>query len=141
MKSKLAHNIIHHAVGKFLTFIAALWASGFVSAFFEKKSAQNLWGVGGEKSVISSDTYHAIQSSLSVIIGFIVLLIADYLIETKKHIALWEKLKKIFPVVLAETKRYFILSLSESKKYISAVNSYLKKIYENRMHKKTNSNP
>lgn len=140
MKNKLVHNIIHHAIGKFLSFIAALWASGLVSAFFEKKSSQNLWGISSEKSVLSGDAYHAIQSTLTVIIGFIVLLFVDYLIETKKHIALWEKTKQMSPVVVAETKRYFLLSISESKKYVTAMNYYMKKLYENRINKNPKSN-
>jgi len=140
MKSKLVHNIIHHAVGKFLGFIAALWASGLVSAFFERKSSKNLWGVSGEKTALSSETYHKIEACLSVIIGFIVLLFVDYLIETKKHIALWEQVKKLSPIVVREGKRYFILSIAESKRYVAATNHYMKKLYGKMTNKTANPN-
>lgn len=119
MKHKLYHHIVHHAIGKFIGFIAALWASGLVSAFFEKKSSRNLWGVDSEKAVLDSDTYKTIESSLSVMIGFIVLLFVDYLVETKKHISLWNYLVRKMPVVRAEVTKYIM-------KGKSGINSRLK---------------
>lgn len=106
MKHKLYHHIVHHAVGKFIGFMTALWASGLVSAFFEKKSSQNLWGVSSEKAVLDSETYKLIESSLSVMIGFSVLLFVDYLVETKKHIVFWNYCKAKMPVVKAEVVKY-----------------------------------
>lgn len=113
MKHKLYHHIAHHAVGKFIGFIAALWASGLVSAFFERKSSQNLWGVDSEKAVLDSETYKMIESSLSVMIGFIVLLFVDYLVETKKHVALWNYCKGKMPVVRAEIVKYVMKGKNE----------------------------
>lgn len=108
MKHSLIHHAKHHLIGKFIGFMAALWASGLVSAFFEKKSSRNLWGIAGQKAAVSSDTYKAIESSLSVIIGFIALLFVDYLVETKKHILFWNFLKSKAPLLRAEMQAYFI---------------------------------
>lgn len=106
MNKSLIHHAKHHLVGKFISFIAALWASGLVSAFFEKKSSKNLWGISGDKAAISSDTYQAIESSISIIIGFAALLFVDYLIETGKHIVFLNFIKSKAPFVQAEIQKF-----------------------------------
>lgn len=110
MKKKLTKYILSQAVSKFMSFITGMWASGLVSAFFDRKNSENLWGLQGDKKVLNSESYQMVENILAILIGFMVLLLVDYIIETKKHVLVWEKAQKRFPVFVDETKRYISLS-------------------------------
>ena len=55
----------------------------------------NLFGLAGRKKVIVNDTPEWLQWALSVIIGFIALEFVNFFIETKKHHATWQFLKRL----------------------------------------------
>ena len=58
--------------GNFAGFIVGMSASGLVSRFFEARSIRNLWGMASRKTVVSKETFGAIEWIVSILIGFIV---------------------------------------------------------------------
>lgn len=110
MKKKILKHIINQGTSRFMGFIMGLWASRLTATFFDKKNAENLWGLNAEKTVLNSETYTMIETITSVLIGFFVLLLVDHILESKKHKLVWETIQKHKPVVIYETKRYIILS-------------------------------
>lgn len=110
MKKKIIKHIINQGISRFMGFVMGLWASRLTATFFDKKNAENLWGLTAEKTVLNSENYNMIEMIISVMIGFCVLLIVDFILESKKHIVLLEKIQKHSPIIVYETKRYLILS-------------------------------
>ena len=83
MRVKIYYHVFHNFIAEFLAFLAALWAADFVSVLFEKKNQKNLWGLTGNKTVLSSITYHHIESAVSVIVGFLMIMMVNYFFKKK----------------------------------------------------------
>jgi len=59
-------------IGSFTGFIIGIWASSLVSHFFATRSIGNLWGLTTRKTVVSKQTFSALEWIASVLVGYIV---------------------------------------------------------------------
>src|SRR5687768_7644753 len=96
MKIRIYHHSRNHLIEQFVSFTAALWSANLVSVLFEQKNQKNLWGLTGEKMVLSSNTYSTLESIVSVTIGFIVLLLANSFFEKNMHLNILQFMKKYY---------------------------------------------
>ena len=71
-RKNIAKYLYDQLTGNFAGFIVAMSASGLVSRFFETRSIRNLWGIASKKTVISKETFGALEWIISIVIGFVV---------------------------------------------------------------------
>ncbi|MES2592631.1 MAG: hypothetical protein V4608_12165 [Bacteroidota bacterium] len=85
------------AVGNLVGFIVGMWVvTTFSHEVLERKSIKNLFGLAGRKKVVVDEIPHWLQSTLSILIGFIVLELINHFFRTKKYLLLWTLIKKKF---------------------------------------------
>ena len=71
-QKNIAKYLYDQLTGNFAGFVIGLSATGLVSNFFETRSIRNLWGIASKKTVVSKDTFGALEWIISIVIGFIV---------------------------------------------------------------------
>ena len=69
---KLTLYLYNNFLGNFLGFIIGMASTRLVSHFFATKSIRNLWGLTTRKTLIDKQTFHILEWSISILIGFIV---------------------------------------------------------------------
>ena len=76
MKTQQPTNIFRYLtdqfIGSFTGFVIGIWASTLVSHFFATRSINNLWGLTSRKTIVSKQTFGAMEWIASVLIGYIV---------------------------------------------------------------------
>ena len=72
LPKKLAGYIYDKLTGTFSGFLIGLSASGLTSYFFETRSLRNLWGLTAKKTVVSKQTYGALEWIIAALVGYIV---------------------------------------------------------------------
>jgi len=76
MKTQQPKNIFRYFsdqfIGSFTGFIIGIWASSLVSHFFATRSINNLWGLATKKTVVSRQTFGAMEWIASVLVGYLV---------------------------------------------------------------------
>lgn len=84
-------------LGNLVGFIVGMWVvTTFSHEVLERKSIKNLFGLAGRKKVVVDEIPHWLQSTLSILIGFIVLELINHFFRTKKYLLLWDLIKKTF---------------------------------------------
>ncbi len=86
---------IQQVLGNLVGFAVGLWVTNaFTHYATEKRNLKNLFGMAGRKKIIVNETPEWVQYSLSFILGFIALELINYFFQTKKHILIWNFIKK-----------------------------------------------
>ncbi len=62
-------------------YLAGLSASMLVSQFFVKKGLANLWGLTAKRDAVNKDTYEWLMFGASYIIGLLVMVSINYLLQ------------------------------------------------------------
>ncbi len=73
----VAGELINLSVG----YLAGLWASSLVSKFFVKKGLVNIWGLTAKREALSKDDYGWLLFVASYLIGLIVMVSVNYLMQ------------------------------------------------------------
>jgi hypothetical protein len=69
--------------GNFLGFVVGTLAARLVSTFFETKKFSNLWGLTARKTVVSGSTFHFLEWSCALVVGFIAFELVNNLVKEK----------------------------------------------------------
>lgn len=94
---KIKTFIVNRTIGHFIGFAIGLSVTRFFThSVLEKRNVHNLFGIVKRKEIIVNDMPDWLQSTLAIVLGYITLEFINYLFETKKHIMVWEFLKKVF---------------------------------------------
>ncbi|WMJ75186.1 hypothetical protein RCC89_18745 [Cytophagaceae bacterium ABcell3] len=80
----------------FVGFLTGMGVAGLLSSFFETRSIKNLWGLASKKTIVSKTEYEFMETAISFIAGFIVLMLVRYLFR--------KKLRPYFPVIKTRLK-------------------------------------
>ena len=93
-RTYLTKVVIQKAIGNLVGFAVAMFVSNsFTHYATERRNIKNLFGLAGRKKVVVNDMPEWFQYGVALILGFIVLEFINHLIETKKHILVWNFIK------------------------------------------------
>jgi hypothetical protein len=93
-RTYLTKVVIQKAIGNLVGFAVAMFVSNsFTHYTTERRSIKNLFGLAGRKKVVVNDMPEWFQYGVALLLGFIVLEFINHLIETKKHILVWDFIK------------------------------------------------
>jgi hypothetical protein len=94
---KMKAIIFKQALGRFTAFAIGMWVTTLFSHnVLEKRSLTNFFGLAGRKQVVVNSIPEWLQTSIAILIGFLVLEYINHLFETKKHLILWTYLHKTY---------------------------------------------
>jgi hypothetical protein len=82
-RKNIAKYLYDQLTGNFAGFVIGLSATSLVSNFFETRSIRNLWGIASKKTVVSKDTFGALEWIISIVIGFIVFELMTKVVKQK----------------------------------------------------------
>lgn len=87
--------VINQALGNFVGFVVGMSVTQlFTHHVLEKRGFNNLFGLAGRKKVVVNDIPEWLQWTISAIVGYIALEYINHLVQTKKHIRVWNYVKK-----------------------------------------------
>lgn len=91
--------ISKQALGNIIGIAVGLWVSKtFTHSVLERRSINNLFGLGYRKSTIVNEIPYWLQTTISIMVGYIALEIVHYFLQSKQFIAIWKILqKKVVP--------------------------------------------
>ena len=93
-KSKIRSIFFQKTMGNLIGFVIGMAVTNLFShQVLEKKSIKNLFGLTKRKEILVNDIPEWLQFSISVLAGFIVLELINHMIETKKHMVIWNFIK------------------------------------------------
>ena len=79
--SKITKFISGEVLNLSVGYLAGLIASNLVSRYFVKKGLVNLWGVAAKREAVSKDVYEWLMFISSYLLGLIVMLAVNQLME------------------------------------------------------------
>jgi hypothetical protein len=83
------------ALGNIIGFAVGLWVSKtFTHAVMERKRLDNLFGLLHRKTTIVNEIPNWLQTTISILVGYISLEIVHYFLQSKQFIALWKMITK-----------------------------------------------
>lgn len=72
----------------------------FTHSVIERRNINNLFGLGHRKTTIVNEIPHWLQTTISIMVGYIALEIVHYFLQSKQFIALWKIMqKKLTPYI------------------------------------------
>jgi hypothetical protein len=83
--SKIAKFIAGEALNLSVGYLAGLSASMLVNKFFVKKGLVNLWGLAAKRDALKKDTYEWVMFIASYLIGLIVMILVNYLLQRLRN--------------------------------------------------------
>ena len=87
--------ILKQALGNLVGFIVGMWVTASFSHYvLEKRGIHNLFGLTGRKKVAVNEIPEWLQSGIAILVGFIALELINHFFQTKKHLILWDYIKK-----------------------------------------------
>ena len=93
-KKNLKKSALKILFGQLVGFSVSLFvANSFNHYINERRGLKNLFGLVARKKILVNDVPEWLQFTISVILGFIILELINYIIEHKKHIVLWKYIK------------------------------------------------
>ncbi len=99
-KHKIKDFIFKQAIGNLVGFSVGLWVTTTFSHYvLERRNIKNLFGLAGRKKVEVNDMPEWFQKCLAVLMGFIALELINHFFQSKKHLVVWEFLKKKYSSV------------------------------------------
>ncbi len=103
-KQKLKDFILKQAIGNLIGFVIGMWVTTMFSHYvLEKRGLKNLFGLAGRKKMTVNEIPEWLQSGIAILIGFITLELINHFFQTKKHLLLWEFIKKLYVGVKKES--------------------------------------
>jgi len=95
-KEKMKSFIYNQSIGNLIGFVVGMWVtSSFSHYVLERRGLKNLFGLAGRKKVAVNEIPEWLQSGIAILIGFITLELINHFFQTKKHIIIWNYLKKV----------------------------------------------
>jgi hypothetical protein len=83
------------ALGNIIGFAVGLWVSKtFTHAVMERKRLDNLFGLLHRKTTIVNEIPNWLQTTISILVGYIALEIVHYFLQSKQFIAIWKLIAK-----------------------------------------------
>lgn len=99
-KKKIKDFIINQAVGNFVGFIVGMWVTAMFSHYvLERRGLKNLFGLAGRKKVVVNEIPEWLQGTISILVGFIALELINHFFQTKKHLLVWDYIKKTYDTI------------------------------------------
>lgn len=96
-KQKIKNFILKQAVGNLVGFIIGIWVTSMFSHYvLEKRGLKNLFGLTGRKKVAVNEIPEWLQSGIAILVGFIALELINHFFQTKKHLIVYEYIKKSY---------------------------------------------
>lgn len=91
------------ALGNIIGITVGLWvAKTFTHTVSERRSLDNLFGLAHRKTTIVNDIPYWLQTTISIMLGYIALEIVHYFLKTQQLLTVWKILqKKITPYISA----------------------------------------
>ena len=94
-KQKIKDFIYKQAIGNLVGFVVGMWVTTMFSHYvLERRGLQNLFGLAGRKKIAVHLIPEWMQGVISILVGFIALELINHFFQTKKHLLVWEFLKK-----------------------------------------------
>jgi len=81
MAKKVTHFLAGEIINLSVGYLAGLTASNLVSRYFVKKGLVNLWGLAAKREAVNKDTYEWMMFGASYLIGLIVMLVVNQLMQ------------------------------------------------------------
>lgn len=99
--------ITKQALGNIIGIAVGLWVSKtFTHSVLESRSLNNLFGLGHRKTTIVNEIPAWLQTTISILVGYIALEIVHYFLKSKQFIALWNRIrKKLAPYIIQLKQR------------------------------------
>lgn len=95
-KKRIKNFLQKQAIGKLVGFIIGMWVTTLFSYnIVERRGLRNLFGFAGRKKVVVNTIPEWLQGAIAILVGFIALELVNHFFQTKKHIALWNRMKGI----------------------------------------------
>ncbi|MES2727525.1 MAG: hypothetical protein V4643_10520 [Bacteroidota bacterium] len=93
--------ITKQALGNIIGIAVGLWVSKtFTHSVLEHRNLNNLFGLAHRKTTIVNEIPHWLQTTISILVGYIALEIVHYFLKSKQFIALWNMMqKKLTPYI------------------------------------------
>lgn len=99
-KKKIKDFILKQAIGNFVGFVVGIWVTAIFSHYvLERRGLQNLFGLAGRKKVAVHDIPEWLQGVISILVGFIALELINHFFQTKKHLIVWDYIKKKYDII------------------------------------------
>jgi hypothetical protein len=103
-KKKLKAFVFNQAIGNLIGFAVGLWVTALFSHYvLEKRGLKNLFGLVGRRKIAVNEIPKWLQSGIAILVGFIALELINHFFQTKKHLVIWEYVKKTFLRTSQET--------------------------------------
>ena len=94
-KQKIKDFILDQAIGNLIGFMVGMWVTAMFSHYvLEKRGIKNLFGLAGRKKIAVNEIPEWLQNSIAILVGFIALELINHFFQTKKHLILWDYIKK-----------------------------------------------
>lgn len=98
--------ITKQALGNIIGIAVGLWVSKtFTHSVLERRNIHNLFGLGHRKTTIVNEIPQWLQTTISILVGYIALEMVHYFLQSKQFIALWKMMKKNLIPYLAKLKQ------------------------------------
>ena len=94
-RQRIKDILYKQTLGNFIGFVVGLWVTTSFSHYeLERRSLKNLYGLAGRDKVVVNEIPEWIQGALAILIGFITLELINHFFQSKKHIKIWEYIKR-----------------------------------------------
>ena len=94
-RQRIKDILYKQTLGNFIGFVVGMWVTTSFSHYeLERRSLKNLFGLAGRRKVVVNEIPEWLQGALAILIGFITLELINHFFQSKKHIQIWEYLKR-----------------------------------------------
>ena len=96
---RIKNFIVQQSLGNLVGFIVGMWVSTtFTHHILERRSIHNLFGILRRKKVLVNDIPHWLQTTISILIGFLVLELINYFFQNKLYLLVWKYIKRTIKI-------------------------------------------
>ncbi|OYU94756.1 MAG: hypothetical protein CFE21_13780 [Bacteroidetes bacterium B1(2017)] len=87
--------ISKQALGNIIGIAVGLWVSKtFTHSVIERRSLDNLFGLAHRKTTVVNEIPHWLQTTISILVGYLALEIVHFFLQSKQVIAVWKWIQK-----------------------------------------------
>jgi hypothetical protein len=98
--NKFKSVIIGQTIGKFLAFFVGMVSSKlFTYSVLEKRNIHNIFGLIDRKQIVVHRTPHWIELLFSVFVGFVLMELFNYLIQSINDKFVWRKIIRVYIIL------------------------------------------
>ncbi|MBL7911985.1 MAG: hypothetical protein JNJ41_13085 [Bacteroidia bacterium] len=96
-KEKMKGFLFNQTIGNLVGFVIGMWVTTMFSHHvLERRGLKNLFGLTGRKKVAVNEIPEWLQSGIAILVGFITLELINHFFQTKKHLIVWDYIKRSF---------------------------------------------